>query len=57
MAKRKLELQPSEIVEAHDSVTVHGIVAEVSPVKSGKKAPYSKYYTPVNLLMEKTQCD
>lgn len=30
MEKRKLELEVSEVVEAHDSATVHGIMAEVS---------------------------
>ena len=56
MEKRKLELEASDVVEAHDSATVHGIVVEVSPVKSGKRH-HATNISPVNFPMEKIQGD
>ena len=43
--KRKLELEPSDVVEAIDNATIHGVLSGISPLKSGKNPPYKKYFT------------
>ena len=47
MAKRKLELEPSveNIHEQRDSVTIHGVLAELSPEKKSKNDENRKYFT------------
>ena len=47
------ELEPSEVVEAHDSATVHGIIAEASPVKSAKKRRSASFF----FRMVRRRCD
>ena len=41
--KKRMELNVSDVVQESDSCTVHGVMTEVSPVKSSSSNPNLKY--------------
>ena len=36
---------PADLVKPVDDITVHGVLTDLSPLKSGRNAPYRKYFS------------
>ena len=43
--KAKVDLDVGDIAGEHEKVTVHGVVTELSPIKSSASNPKVKYFT------------
>ena len=39
------EFEPADLVMPGENITVHGILIDLSPLKSGRNAPFTKYFT------------